>query len=183
MAARARRRPGRSRSATFAAALASRLCGKSRSEAFVRAGGPDTIAVFAIRPARADIGGYGGSPPRGKTVRAGGPDIVAVFRDQAHRADIGEQGQELKDSAREPALRASQACFPVASDLGPVPTSSSPSMWLLRNTKWPYVRGCPCQRLTGNNKVHHKPQRVLKFPDSASGSRGCAPRGITARRR
>ena len=29
--------------------------------------GPDTIAVFAIRPARADIGGYGGSLPRKTT--------------------------------------------------------------------------------------------------------------------
>src|SRR6185437_6275173 len=28
---------------------------------------PDTIAVFAIRPAGNDIGGYGGSSPRGKT--------------------------------------------------------------------------------------------------------------------
>jgi hypothetical protein len=31
----------------------------------VRAGGADTIAVFAIRPGRADIGGYGGSSPPG----------------------------------------------------------------------------------------------------------------------
>ena len=34
-----------------------------------RAGGPDTIAVFAIRPARADIGEYGGSSPRGNRPR------------------------------------------------------------------------------------------------------------------
>jgi len=31
-------------------------------------GGPDKIAVLAIRPAHADIGGYGGSLPRGETV-------------------------------------------------------------------------------------------------------------------
>ena len=30
--------------------------------------GPDTIAVFAIRLSRVDIGGYGGSSPRGTTV-------------------------------------------------------------------------------------------------------------------
>jgi hypothetical protein len=30
----------------------------------VGVGGPDAVAVFAIRPARADIGGYGGSSPR-----------------------------------------------------------------------------------------------------------------------
>src|SRR5580700_3674678 len=34
--------------------------------ALVRAGGRDTIAGFAIAPARADIGGYGGSSPRAK---------------------------------------------------------------------------------------------------------------------
>jgi hypothetical protein len=33
-------------------------------EPIVRAEGPDKIALFAIRPARADIGGYGGSSPR-----------------------------------------------------------------------------------------------------------------------
>ena len=33
--------------------------------AFVRAGGPDTIAVFAIRPPSAHIGGYGGSSSGG----------------------------------------------------------------------------------------------------------------------
>jgi hypothetical protein len=31
---------------------------------FVAAGGPDTIAVFAMRPGGGDSGGYGGSPPR-----------------------------------------------------------------------------------------------------------------------
>jgi hypothetical protein len=30
-------------------------------------GGPDTIGVFAIRPAGNDIRGYGGSSPRGIT--------------------------------------------------------------------------------------------------------------------
>jgi hypothetical protein len=29
----------------------------------VRVGGPDEIAVFAIRPDRTDIGGYGGASP------------------------------------------------------------------------------------------------------------------------
>jgi hypothetical protein len=37
---------------------------------FVGADGPDTIAAFAIRPGRTDIGGYGGSSPREKTVWA-----------------------------------------------------------------------------------------------------------------
>ena len=36
-------------------------------EIFVGADGPDTIAVFAIWPVRADIGGYGGSSPRETT--------------------------------------------------------------------------------------------------------------------
>jgi arginyl-tRNA synthetase len=35
---------------------------------FAGAGGPDTLAVFAIGPASTGIGGYGGSPPREKTV-------------------------------------------------------------------------------------------------------------------
>jgi hypothetical protein len=34
------------------------------SEVFVRAGGPDRIAVFAIRPVSTNLGGYGGAPPR-----------------------------------------------------------------------------------------------------------------------
>jgi DnaK suppressor protein len=38
--------------------------GTGTPEAFGGAGGPDTIAVFAIRPARTDTGGYGGSSPR-----------------------------------------------------------------------------------------------------------------------
>jgi hypothetical protein len=32
------------------------------ARSFIRAGGPDTLAVFAVRPARADIGGHGGRP-------------------------------------------------------------------------------------------------------------------------
>ena len=47
--------------------------GSSSRGTFVRAGGPDTVAVFAIRPGRADIGGYGGRRPLGgrSSVRAG----------------------------------------------------------------------------------------------------------------
>jgi hypothetical protein len=32
------------------------------ARSFIRAGGPDTLAVFAVRPARGDIGGHGGRP-------------------------------------------------------------------------------------------------------------------------
>src|SRR5580693_6120472 len=39
-----------------------RVC-LGRGQLFVGVGGPDTIAVFAIRPAHADIGGTGGRPP------------------------------------------------------------------------------------------------------------------------
>ncbi len=40
----------------------------SVSAAFVRVGGADKMAGFAISPADTDIGGYGGSPPRKITV-------------------------------------------------------------------------------------------------------------------
>src|ERR1700733_8956737 len=39
------------------------LQGTKSPAALVRAGGPDTIAAFAIRPDLADIGGTGGRPP------------------------------------------------------------------------------------------------------------------------
>src|ERR1700726_4119138 len=42
--------------------------GLVRREVTVRAGGPDTIAIFAIRPDPPHMGGYGGSPPRARTV-------------------------------------------------------------------------------------------------------------------
>jgi hypothetical protein len=41
-------------------------------ELFVGAERPDTIAVFAIRPVVADIGGYGGSSPWEITAAADG---------------------------------------------------------------------------------------------------------------
>ena len=40
---------------------------ESSAATTVRSGGPDMVAVSAIEPDRADIGGYGGSPPRGIT--------------------------------------------------------------------------------------------------------------------
>src|ERR1700688_4061655 len=43
----------------------------------VVAHGPDKIAVFAIRPVRHDIGGYGGSSPRERTA-VGSNDRVSV---------------------------------------------------------------------------------------------------------
>jgi len=46
--------------------------GRESLRGFVRAGGPDKIAIFAIRPGRADIGGYGGSSPRKTTAGYGG---------------------------------------------------------------------------------------------------------------
>ena len=48
---------------------------RDSSAAPVRAGGPDTIAAFAIRPARAHIGEYGGASPRGAAVLALGSNL------------------------------------------------------------------------------------------------------------
>jgi hypothetical protein len=53
----------------FGALAGKSVKGRSHPEALVRRRGPDTIAIFAIRPAPADTGGYGGSPSRGKTDR------------------------------------------------------------------------------------------------------------------
>ena len=49
----------------------------------VRVGGPLAIAVFAIRPGRADIGGYGGSPPREKTAQPPQAGLVARIATEA----------------------------------------------------------------------------------------------------
>jgi hypothetical protein len=67
----------------------------SPRELFVRAGGADKIAVFAISPVRMDIGGYGGASPRELFVRGDGADKIAVFAISLVRTDIGGYGGSL----------------------------------------------------------------------------------------
>jgi len=45
-------------------------------------GGPDKIAVFAIRPARTNIGGYGGSSPRERTATV---TAIVLLKAEIHR--------------------------------------------------------------------------------------------------
>jgi hypothetical protein len=55
------------------------------------------------------------------------------------------------------------ACFPVASDIGPVPTSRCPLWHDFPNTKWPYAQEASAGDLTGTDKLHHQSQRFPKF--------------------
>ena len=67
----------------------------------MRPGGPDTIAGFAIRPARARIGGYGGSSPRETTVNTppGGAALAAFRLDDPEIVEAGDPGGMLRQIA------------------------------------------------------------------------------------
>src|SRR5690242_15190617 len=60
---------------------------RSHHTALAGASRPDKIAIFAIRPARADIGGYGGRSPRVNGVCRGQAGTAAA------RADFGPDYQ------------------------------------------------------------------------------------------
>jgi hypothetical protein len=67
----------------------------------VCSGGPDTLAVFAIRPARAHTGGYGGSLPRGMAVSTppGGAALAAFRLDDPEIVEAGDPGGMLRQVA------------------------------------------------------------------------------------
>jgi hypothetical protein len=50
------------------------------------------VAVFAIGPACAHVGGTGVAPPGRQLVRAGGSDVIAVFAIGPARTDVGGTG-------------------------------------------------------------------------------------------
>jgi hypothetical protein len=66
----------------------------------VRVDGPDNIAVFAIRPGRPDVGGYGGSSPRETSVTVAAADLAPTAAADQLVGDVASAGDDRHEQQR-----------------------------------------------------------------------------------